>query len=86
VKYLTRKETRNTSKTCHKCGYVTQVKGRMFKCPRCGVVYNRDLNGAINIAHALMRRMGWGSCEPREPADEGNGIKPSLNAGSSLLQ
>ena len=64
VEYLTKKETRNTSKTCHKCGYVTQVKERIFKCPRCGLTYNRDLNAAINIAHALMRRMGWGSREP----------------------
>ncbi len=64
VKYLTKKETKNTSKTCHRCGYVTQVKGREFRCPKCGLIYNRDLNGAINIAHALTRRMGWGSCEP----------------------
>ena len=62
VRYLTKEETKNTSKTCHKCGYVTQVKGREIKCPKCGLVYNRDLNGAINIAHALMRRMGWRSC------------------------
>jgi predicted AAA+ superfamily ATPase len=26
--------------------------------------------------------MGWGSCEPREPANEGIGVKPSPNAGS----
>ncbi|MHA1859511.1 MAG: zinc ribbon domain-containing protein [Candidatus Asgardarchaeia archaeon] len=48
----------------HRCGYVTRVRGREFKCPRCGLIYNRDLNGAINIAHALKRRMGWGSREP----------------------
>jgi putative transposase len=64
VKYLTKKETRGTSKTCHRCGHVAQVKGRMFKCPKCGLIYNRDLNACINIAHALMRGMGWGSCEP----------------------
>ncbi|NHW24110.1 MAG: hypothetical protein HA489_07705 [Archaeoglobales archaeon] len=40
----------------------------------------------MNIAHALTRGMGWGSCEPPEPADEGKGVKPSLNAGSSRLQ
>ena len=86
VEYLTKKETRNTSKTCHKCGYVTQVKERIFKCPRCGLTYNRDLNAAINIAHALMRRMGWGSCEPPKPANEAGGVKPQLNAGSPRLQ
>jgi len=58
VRYLSKKETRNTSKICHRCEYVTQVKGRTFKCPSCGIEYNRDLNIAINIAHALTRRMG----------------------------
>jgi len=37
------------------------------------------------LAHALMRGMGWGSCEPPEPADEGKGFTPALNAGSSRL-
>jgi len=61
VRYLTKKETKNTSKTCHRCGHVAQVRGREFRCPHCGLVYNRDLNACINIAHALTRGMGWGS-------------------------
>ena len=85
VRYLTKKETRNTSKTCHRCGHVAQVKGREFRCPKCGLTYNRDLNACINIAHALTRGMRWGSCEPPGPADEGTGVKPALNAGSSRL-
>ena len=85
VKYLSKKETGNTSKICHRCGYVAQVKGRIFKCPSCGIEYNRDLNAAINIAHALTRRMGWGSCEPPEPADVTGGVKPQPNAGSPRL-
>jgi transposase len=60
--------------------------GREFRCPKCGLIYNRDLNACINVAHALTRGMGWGSCEPPGPADEGKGVKPSLNAGSSRLQ
>jgi len=28
------------------------------------------------VAHALTRGMGWGSCEPPEPADEPEGLKP----------
>jgi hypothetical protein len=39
----------------------------------------------MNIAHALTRGMGWESLA-FEPADEGKGVKPSLNAGSSRLQ
>jgi transposase len=85
VKYLTKKETRNTSRTCHRCGYVAQVKGRIFKCPKCGMEYDRDLNACVNIAHRVMSSMGWGRGEPPEPADEGTGAKPTLNAGSSRL-
>jgi len=85
VRYLTKKETKNTSKTCHRCGHVAQVRGREFRCPHCGLVYNRDLNACINIAHALTRGMGWGSSEPPEPANDGIGVKPTLNAGSSRL-
>lgn len=72
-----------TSRTCHNCGYVTRlVKRREFRCPRCGLIYNRDLNAAINIAHALTRGMGWGRGEPPEPAREVRGEKPTPNAGN----
>jgi len=83
VKYLTKKEMGNTSETCHRCRHVAQVKGREFKCPKCGLIYNRDLNACINIAHALMRGMGWGRREPQLANEE---IKPTLNAGSLALQ
>ena len=84
VRYLSKKEVRNTSKRCHRCGHVARVKGREFRCPKCGLIYNRDLNAAINIAHALTRGMGWRSCEPLEPADVSAGEKPRANAGSHL--
>jgi len=47
---------------------------------------HRDLNASINIAHALMRGIGWGSSESPEPANEAGGAKPQLNAGSLVLQ
>lgn len=42
---------RYTSKTCHNC----EKRGKrpfqgLFVCPHCGMEYNADLNGAINIA------------------------------------
>lgn len=42
---------RYTSKTCHCCG----KRGKrpfqgLFMCPHCGMEYNADLNGAVNIA------------------------------------
>ncbi len=62
VRYI---RARGTSKTCHRCGYVTQkVNGREFRCPKCGLLYNRDLNGAINIAQAVKSGLGWGSVTP----------------------
>ncbi len=86
VRYLSKKETKNTSKTCHRCVHVAQVKGRAFKCLKCGMKYDRDLNACINIAHRVMSSMGWRSREPLEPADVTEGVKPQANAGSSRLQ
>jgi transposase len=86
VRYLTKEGTRNTSRTCHRCGHVARVKGRVFKCPKCGMDYDRDLNACVNIAHRVTSSMGWGSREPPEPAYEAGGAKPQLNAGSLALQ
>ena len=85
VVYLGKKLVRKTSKTCHRCGHVAQVKGRIFKCPKCGMEYDRDLNACINIARRVMSSTGWGSREPPKPADEAGGVKPQLNAGSPAL-
>mgnify|MGYP001028435139 CR=1 FL=1 len=42
---------RNTSKMCHRCGSEGKRPFQgLFKCPSCGLEYNADLNGAINIA------------------------------------
>jgi transposase len=58
VAYLEKSLARNTSKTCHRCGHVAQVKGRMFKCPKCGMRYDRDLNAYTNIARRVMSSAG----------------------------
>jgi IS605 OrfB family transposase len=60
VRYLTR-EKRNTSRTCHRCGHVAQVRGRIFKCPKCGMEYDRDLRACVNIARRVTSSAGWGS-------------------------
>ena len=48
---------RNTSKTCSKCGYVYKrfKNQRIFHCPKCGSVIDRDLNASINIARKGMK-------------------------------
>jgi len=43
---------KRTSKTCSRCGYYYKnfKNQRIFKCPKCDLVIDRDLNAAINIA------------------------------------
>ena len=51
VVYLPKRFVKNTSRTCHRCGHVVRINGGgVFRCRRCGMEYNRDLNAAINIA------------------------------------
>ena len=56
----------NTSRTSSRCGYVNNdlaLGDRVFKCPRCGLVIDRDLNASLNI----LRLGGW---EPaQQPAE-----------------
>ncbi|MEU5943910.1 transposase, partial [Micromonospora sp. NPDC047548] len=38
-----------TSQTCHRCGAFGRRSGDRFHCTRCGVVWQADVNAAINI-------------------------------------
>lgn len=40
-----------TSKTCSRCGYIHYLLGanKIYNCPKCGYIIDRDINGAINI-------------------------------------
>jgi len=51
-----------------------------FRCPRCGLIYNRDLNACINIVRRLTRSAEWGSLALNRQMRERR--KASLNAGS----
>ena len=45
---------KNTSKTCHHCGFVNQkikVGVNYWKCPNCLAEHDRDINAALNILH-----------------------------------
>lgn len=48
---LVKVNARNTSKTCSKCGTITEMplNKREFLCPKCGFACHRDLNASINI-------------------------------------
>lgn len=42
-----------SSKTCSQCGYKKEnlkLSDRVYKCPECGLVIDRDLNAACNLA------------------------------------
>ncbi|QGA68163.1 RNA-guided endonuclease InsQ/TnpB family protein [Sulfolobus sp. E11-6] len=58
-------DPRNTSRMCAKCGYVRNdltLKDRVFVCPKCGWVADRDYNASLNILCA-------GSGLPLVPVD-----------------
>ena len=40
-----------TSKMCSRCGEINEkLKGnKIYKCERCGLIIDRDINGARNI-------------------------------------
>jgi len=41
-----------TSRTCSRCGFVVEgleLSDRVFVCPKCGLVLDRDLNASFNI-------------------------------------
>ena len=44
-----------SSKTCSLCGNIQEMKvdKRIYKCEKCGLILDRDLNAAINIANYI---------------------------------
>lgn len=46
---------RNTSKTCSSCGHIQDMplSKRIYNCPECNIVLDRDHNAAINILNRV---------------------------------
>ena len=41
---------KDTSKTCSRCGFVVKdLRGQVFRCPKCGLVIDRQKNACVNI-------------------------------------
>ena len=41
-----------SSRTCSNCGYIKKdlkLSERIYKCPECGIIINRDFNAALNL-------------------------------------
>ncbi|MHA1409141.1 MAG: RNA-guided endonuclease InsQ/TnpB family protein [Candidatus Odinarchaeia archaeon] len=57
-----------TSKQCWRCHSInTVVKKRVFKCEDCGLEYNRDLNGSVNIGNRLLGYMLRSRADVNQP-------------------
>jgi putative transposase len=59
-----------SSKTCSDCGVVKAklpLRVRTFECDACGMVLDRDLNAARNLARLVERESGTGVAEDPEP-------------------
>jgi len=51
---LVKVNPKNTSKTCHCCGFINpkiKVGVNYWKCPNCSAEHNRDINAALNILY-----------------------------------
>lgn len=49
-----------SSKTCHACGHIhkgLQLKDRMYICPECGYMEDRDFNASLNLRDAKEYRV-----------------------------
>ncbi len=87
IRYLTRSQTRYTSKECHKCGHVARIRNRReLHCSNCGLRYNRDLNACVNIARRIMSSVGWGSRDTPELSNEANSKRISRTREAHTLQ
>jgi len=50
-----------TSKMCNKCGYIKQdlkLSDRVWTCPKCGIIHDRDINAAKNILDIALTTAG----------------------------
>jgi putative transposase len=69
-----------SSKTCQHCGYINHnltLKDRIWECPECGEVLDRDINAAINIFNegCCRKNISGGTSDYKRRAK----LRPSLD-------
>ena len=73
---LVKVNPKNTSKTCHVCGFVNpkvKVGVNYWKCPICSSEHDRDINAALNILSKYVASrsiVGWELTEIRNACGE----------------
>jgi putative transposase len=73
---LVKVNPKNTSKTCHVCGFVNpkvKVGINYWKCPVCSTEHDRDINAALNILSKYVTSqsiVGWELTEIRNACGE----------------
>ena len=73
---LVKVNPKNTSKTCHICGFVNpkvKVGINYWKCPVCSTEHDRDINAALNILSKYVTSqsiVGWELTEIRNACGE----------------
>ena len=72
-------DPKRTSKECHVCGNLEDMKlsDRTFRCSKCGLILDRDINAAINIQNRGMKELTI------TPGTGGGACLSSPNTGSS---
>jgi len=64
-RWVVKVDARGTTSRCSNCGEMVKkpLWMRVHRCPKCGLVLDRDLNAARNILQDGLKRVGW---EPAE--------------------
>jgi transposase len=67
-------DERWSSRTCHRCGSrnTDRIIQSVLCCYNCGLVYNADFNGAINLGSSILAepRSRWAEVDPALTSDE----------------
>ncbi len=76
-----------SSKTCSDCGVVKaklRLSERTFTCEPCGMVLDRDLNAARNLASLVEHETSSASCAVRLNEPDGNPRKTTLRSAAGI--
>lgn len=90
--HLEKVNPKNTSKTCHVCGYVNptvKVGINQWKCPVCSSEHDRDINAALNILSKYVTSqgiVGWELTEITNADGEPRSSVKSENDQTSFLR